>query len=90
MVAPVVLITVAALFVNGLLAFGNEIADRIFALNREHLGILRGPDGEVLDEDSFSVIDRERLTQIRHELPLIMTRVWRVHSAVVLIWVGRQ
>lgn len=57
---------------------------------RVSLGILRGPNGEVLDKDSLSAIDRERLRQIRHELPLIMTRVRRVRSAVVLIWAGRQ
>ncbi len=60
----------------------------MYALNRERLGILRGPHGEVLDEASVPPIDRERLTQIRVEMPLIMRRVERIRNAVLTIWIA--
>jgi len=69
MVAPVVLITLATIFSNGLMANATAVRDRIYALNRELLGILGGPHGEMLDEDSVPPIDHERLTQIRHQVP---------------------
>jgi hypothetical protein len=86
MVAPVVLITLATIFSNGLMTAGTAVRDRIFALNHERLGILRGPHGEVLDEDSVPPIDRERLAQIRVEMPLIMRRVRPLRNAVMIMW----
>jgi len=46
MIAPVVLITLATIFGNGLLTVGTSLADNVLGLTRERLGILRGPDGE--------------------------------------------
>jgi len=46
MVAPVVLITLAAIFANGLMSTGTAVRDRIFALNQERRRFLRGPQGE--------------------------------------------
>jgi hypothetical protein len=86
MVAPVVLITLASIFANGLLAAGTALANDIFALNRERMSILRGPHGEVLDEDGVPPLDRERLTQIREDLPLLVGRVRTIRHAVLIIW----
>ena len=69
MVAPVVLITVATIFANGLNSASSTLTDSVLALYRERLGILRGPHGEMLDEDSVPPIDRERLAQIRNLVP---------------------
>ena len=69
MVAPVVLITLATIFANALMSLGANMSDNLLALNRECLGILRGPHGEMLDEDSVPPIDRERLAQIRNLVP---------------------
>jgi hypothetical protein len=88
MVTPVVLITMATIFANGLMTAAAAVGDRIFALNRERLGILGGPHGEVLDEDSVPPIDRERLTQIRNEMPLIMRRIGRLRNAILIIWIS--
>jgi Protein of unknown function (DUF2721) len=88
MVAPVVLITVATIFANGLLTAGTNVADRVSALNRERLGILRGPHGEMLDENSVPPIDRERLTQIRGQMPWLIRRGLRIRSAVLIIWIA--
>jgi hypothetical protein len=57
MVAPVVLITLAVIFANGLLTAGTAFAERVFTLDRERVGILRGQHGEMLDEDSVPSMD---------------------------------
>lgn len=88
MVTPVVLITMAVIFANGLMTVVTAAGDRIYALNRERMGILGGPHGEVLDEDSVPPIDRERLTQIRNEMPLIMRRIGRIRNAILIIWIS--
>jgi hypothetical protein len=87
MVAPVVLITLATIFANGLLSTGAAASDRIFTLNQERRGILRGSHGEILDEDSVPPSDRERLTEIRAEMPLLMRRAGRIRNAVLIIWI---
>jgi hypothetical protein len=88
MVAPVVLITLATIFSNGLMTAVISIRNHISALNHERLGILRGPQGEIMDEDSTSPTDRERLTQIKDELPLMIWRTQRIRTAVLIIWIA--
>jgi len=88
MVTPVVLITMAVILASGLLNAGTAVRDRVFELNREHLGILGGPHGEVLDEDSVPPIGRERLTQIRIEMPLVVRRVGRIRNAILITWIS--
>lgn len=88
MVAPVVLITLATIFANGLLTVGTTLAGRASALNRERMGILRGPHGEMLDENSVPPVDRERLTQVKDEMRLLMRRGLRIRSAVLIIWIA--
>jgi hypothetical protein len=88
MIAPVVLITLATIFGNGLLTVGTSLADNVLGLTRERLGILRGPDGEILDEDSVPPIDHERLMQIREQMPLMVRRVRRLRTAVLIIWIA--
>jgi len=41
MVAPVVLITMGVIFSNALMNFTTAFADRVLAMDRERLGILR-------------------------------------------------
>jgi len=86
MVAPVVVLTVTVIFGNGLVTAGSAVRDRLFALNRERLGILRGPDGELLGEDSVPSADRERLAQITEEMPVMIRRVQHLRTAVLIIW----
>jgi len=87
MVAPVVLITMAAIFANGLISALSTVGERMFALNREQLDILTGLNGEELDEDSLPPMHRVRLTQIRDEEPLIMRRLGRLRNAIVILWI---
>jgi len=88
MVAPVVLITLATIFANGLNAASSALTDGLLALYRERLGILRGPHGEMLDEDSVPPVDRERLRQIRALTPRLIRRIERSRTAVVIIWIA--
>jgi hypothetical protein len=88
MVAPVVLITVAAFIGNGLQAAGITLSGWVLALERERIGILRGPHGEKLDEGSVPPLDRERLTQISDQIARIVRRVARIRRAVLIIWIA--
>ena len=88
MVAPVVLITLATLLSNGLLAAATNAANKVDVWSRERLGILRGPGGEMLDEDGVPPVDRERLMQIREQMPLVIRRVERLRTAVLIIWIA--
>jgi len=88
MVAPVVLITVSVIFGNGLVAAGSAVRDRMFALDRERLGILRGPHGELVDEDSVPQADRERLAQIGYEMPVMVRRVRHLRTALLSVWIA--
>jgi hypothetical protein len=88
MVAPVVLMTLATIFANGLLTSAASIAENVVALNRERLGLLRGPHGEMLDGGSVPPMDRERLTQIANEVPLMIGRFRRIRSAVLILWIA--
>jgi Protein of unknown function (DUF2721) len=84
MVAPVVLITIDGILTSGLLTAYTKVADRLFGLNQERLGIVSAPDGRLLHEDKVPASDRERLDQIRDQLPLIVRRIRRIRNAAVL------
>jgi hypothetical protein len=86
MVAPVVLITLATVFANGLMAASSALTGDVLALYRERLGILRGPHGEMLGEDSVPPVDRERLSQIRAMTLRMIRRIRRIRTAIVIIW----
>ena len=88
MVAPVVLITMAVIFANGLISTIDTVVARMFTLNREQMDILTGPHGEELDEDSVPPMHRVRLTQIRDEQPVIMRRVGRLRNAILIVWIS--
>jgi hypothetical protein len=88
MVAPVVLITMAVIFANGLVSTINTVGTRMFDLNKEQMDILTGPHGEELDEDGLPPMHRVRLTQIRDEEPVIMRRVGRLRTAALIIWIS--
>jgi len=88
MVAPVVLITIGVIFSNALLSFTTTFAERVLALDRERLGILRGPHGEMLDEDRVPPNDRERLRQIGDVKPRIIRRIEQSRIAILIVWVA--
>jgi hypothetical protein len=88
MVAPVVLITVAAFIGNGLQAASITLAGFVLAMEREQMGILRGPHGDKLEESSLPDLDRERLTQISDQKARTVRRIAVARRAVVIVWVA--
>jgi len=88
MVAPVVLITVAVIFINGLMTTLTTLGERVLAMDRERTGILRGPHGEMLDEDSVPPVDRDLLTQLRDLTPLMIRVIQRLRRAVLIMWIS--
>ena len=88
MVAPVVLITMGVIFSNALTNLTTAFADRVLAMDRERLGILRGPHVEMLDEDSVPPNDRERLRQISDVTPRLVKRIEQSRAAIIIVWVA--
>jgi hypothetical protein len=88
MVAPVVLITAAAILSGALLAMYGSVNDRMRAMNRERLEILTGTAGILLLVAEVPASGQERLTQIDTQLPMLLRRHRLIHNAVLLIYAG--
>ena len=88
MVAPVVLITAAALLSGALLAMYGSINDRMRAMSHERLDILTGADGTLLAATQVPASGQERLTQIDAQLPMLLRRHRLLHDAVLLMFAG--
>jgi hypothetical protein len=86
MVAPVVLITAAALLTGALLAMYGTVNDRMRTMSHERLDILTGADGTLLLAAEVPASGRERLTQIDAQLPMLLRRHRLLHDAVLLIF----
>ena len=88
MVAPVVLITTAAILSGALLTMYGSVNDRMRAMNRERLDILTGAAGTLLSASDVPPAGRERLTQIDTQLPMLLRRHRLLHNAVLVIYAG--
>ena len=88
MVAPVVLITTAAILSGALLTMYGSVNDRMRAMDHERLEILTGAHGTLLSAAEVPPSGRERLTQIDTQLPRLLRRHRLLHNAVLLIYAG--
>jgi Protein of unknown function (DUF2721) len=88
MVAPVVLLTVGGLLSNGLLTVYSSVNDRLREMTRERIEILTGPAGEKLEAADVPVMSRERLEEIKVQLPLILRRHQLTRLAVFTIYLA--
>ena len=88
MVAPVVLLSLGGLLTNGLLTVYSAINDRMREMTRERIEILTGPAREILDAASVPEMDRERLGEIRAQLPLLLRRHKLMRLSVLTIYVA--
>jgi Protein of unknown function (DUF2721) len=86
MVAPVVLLSVGSLISNGLLTVYNSVNDRLREMTRERVEILTGPAGEKLEMAAVPVMSRERLEEIKVQLPLILRRHKLTRLSVLTIY----
>jgi hypothetical protein len=75
--APVVMLSACALFVGGVLNHYTAVGDRIRALTRERLDVLR-------DERS-NPFAQERLAEIDYQLPEILSRHRLIHYALMAV-----
>jgi VIT1/CCC1 family predicted Fe2+/Mn2+ transporter len=80
--APVVMISSAAVLLNGLLTHYGEVNSRIRAMNRErfemaHLRAAGGGDTHLIDE---------RLAQIDHQVPDLLDRHRVIHDAMLTVY----
>src|SRR5215469_5982111 len=88
MVAPVVLITTCGQISSGFLIVYNSVSDRMHAMTRERLAILRGPGGELLDPASVPSHDQERMLEIGFQLPLMLRRLHLTRVSLLVIYVA--
>ena len=88
MVAPVVLITTAAILSGALLTMYSSVNDRMRAMDRERLDILTGTAGTLRSGPEVPPACRERLTQIDTQLPWLLRRHRLLHNAVLVIYTG--
>jgi len=88
MVAPVVLITTAAILSGALLTVYGSVNDRMRAMNGERLKILTGAAGALLSSADVKASGQERLTQIDTQLPMLLRRHRLLHNAVLVIYAG--
>lgn len=88
MVAPVVLITTAAILSGALLTMYSSVNDRMRAMDGERLGILTSAAGTLLSAAEVPPAGRERLTQIDTQLPMLLRRHRLLHNAVLSIYAG--
>ena len=86
MVAPVVLITTAAILSGALLTMYGSVNDRMRAMDHERLEILTGAAGALLAAAEVPPSGRERLTQIDTQLPMLLRRHHLLHNAILLIY----
>jgi hypothetical protein len=74
MVAPVVLITVGGLVVNGIALAWGQLTTRVFDLTHERATLVSGPRGELLDAASMPEAHRQRLSEIDAEVSMMASR----------------
>jgi hypothetical protein len=84
--APVVMFSACSIFVGGVLSHYTSLSDRLRALTRERLELVRalrtmrdGPDGA-------RAIARERLEEIDGQLPDLLGRHRLVHHAALAVY----
>ena len=84
MVAPVVLITTAAILSGGILSMYGSVNDR--TMNRERLESLTSDTGTFLSVSVLPASSRERLAQIDIQLPMLLNRHRLLKNAVLAIF----
>jgi len=77
--APVVMVTACGILLTGMLAHYSAINDRLRALARDRLGLAL-----VTPLEDHVALARERLTEIDHQVPMLIHRHRQVHHAIVL------
>jgi len=88
MVAPVVLITAAAVLSGGVLSVFGSVNDRMRAMTTERFGLLVGPDDTLRSVADLPPGARERTSQIDEQLPMLLRRHHLLRIAVLRNYIG--
>jgi hypothetical protein len=84
--APVVMFSACSIFVGGVLSHYTSISDRIRALTRERLDLLRSLQTMQDGPDAARAIALERLEEIDGQLPDLLGRHQFVHHAALAVY----
>jgi hypothetical protein len=85
--APVVMVTACSILVGGFQTHYAAINDRLRAMARERLDLLRGLRGEpARGAGEANKLDLERLEEIDHQIPDLLRRHRQVHDAVLAVY----
>jgi Protein of unknown function (DUF2721) len=86
-IAPVVMIMACAILLGGMQAQFAAINDRLRAMARERLELLRTPDGGLSNVASLvGAYAIERLCEIDAQMPRLLRRHQLVHNAVLTLY----
>jgi len=77
--APVVMVTACGILLTGMLARYSAVNDRIRALAAERLRLAL-----LTPAEDHAALARERLTQIDHQVPMLIHRHRQIHHAILL------
>jgi hypothetical protein len=88
MVAPVVLITAAAVLSGGVLSVFGSVNDRMRSMTAQRLDLLAGPDGMLRPLADLPTGTQERVVQIDEQLPMLLRRHRLLRFAVLSIFIG--
>ena len=84
--APVVMLSACSIFVGGVLSHYTSLSDRIRALSRERLDVVRTLRAMQDGPDAARAIARERLEEIDGQLPDLLGRHQLVHHAALAVY----
>src|SRR5690242_9554674 len=88
-IAPVVMISTCAILTGGMLSHYGAISDRLRALARERLDLLRFPDGGFASAAQLpDAYARERLCEIDMQTPQLLRRHALVHNAILATYLA--
>jgi hypothetical protein len=81
--APVVMVTACGILLTGMLAHYGNINDRIRNLTGERLGLT-----QVRPPPNHTKLAHERIMEIDHQVPMLLSRHRLVHQAILLAYLA--
>ncbi len=86
--APVVLVTSAAILAGGMLTMYGSVNDRMRTMTAQRLTVLTDADGTFRSRALLPPASVERLAEIDRELPLLLHRHGMIRDALVLTYLA--
>lgn len=86
--APVVLVTSAAILAGGMLTMYGTVNDRMRTMTAERLRLITATDGGMTRPEALPASQRERVAEIDRQLPLLLHRHQRIRDALVFTYLA--